>query len=91
MPTYITLRYSTQQGSRKENHEEQWMGKNDELLQRLADKIKTRRLGISRFMSELEKRCVRLNNLSIIRAAITTALVVDQRLAEKNSQIIEEN
>ncbi len=51
------------------------MAKNDELLQKLVERIKAKRQLINEFVGGLERRGDRLLNVSIISTAVTTVLV----------------
>lgn len=56
------------------------MANDDELRQELLDRIKARRATITTFVRNLERRGVRLTNLSIICSAVTTALTAGPAL-----------
>lgn len=60
------------------------MNNEDELQQKLLNKIKARRESITIFVRELDRRAVRLTNLSIICSALTTALTAAPAMGGTN-------
>ncbi len=56
------------------------MSDDNDLRQKLIDRIKARRQMINQFVSELDRRGDRLINLSIVATAITTVLVAGPAL-----------